>query len=78
MITFYFLLTISTIIGVIFIAFPTVTVLPFGMDAILVTAVSYLHYFIQIFPLFGIVFNAFLIYLGFRVTLLTLHLFKII
>lgn len=47
----------------------TVYLLPWGLDEIMVSAVSGFKAMIEVFPPFGIVFNAFLIYLGFKIVL---------
>lgn len=54
--------------------FGSVDVLPFGMDAILVSAVGSFKAFIHIFPPAQIVFNAFMIYISFRFVLLVMKL----
>lgn len=54
--------------------FGIVTVLPFGIDPILVSAVGSFKAFMVIFPPLQIVFQAFMIYLGFRMTLLVFKL----
>lgn len=53
---------------------PSVTTLPYGMDGYLIEAIGYWNSFIGIFPPFQDVFNAFCVYLGFRVTLMLLRL----
>lgn len=54
---------------------PAATTLPFGIDPILVTAMTYFQAFIKIFPPIGVFLEAFLLYLGFRLALLV---FKVI
>lgn len=48
--------------------------LPWGLDAIMVTAVGYYKTFEYIFPPIGIVFTATMIYLGFKGIMLVMKL----
>lgn len=49
--------------------------LPWGLDDLLINAMSYFRAFIEIFPPAGVVLQAFIIYLGFKLGLMILKLF---
>lgn len=49
--------------------------LPWGLDGIMIMAVGYFNAFVQIFPPLGIVVQAFLIYIGFKLGIMILKLF---
>jgi len=53
---------------------PLVDTLPWGIDAILIMAVGLFKAFVAIFPPMQIVFEAFLIYIGFRIILKLLRM----
>lgn len=76
----YILSFISRMVQAVFDALniPIVDQLPLGMDGYLSTAVQSFKAFAEIMPILGVVFNAFMFYLGFRVTLLTLRLLRVI
>lgn len=54
---------------------PSATTLPFGIDTFVVTAFSYFYAFIDIFPPMGVILQAFLVYLGFKLALLVFKIF---
>lgn len=54
---------------------PTVEELPWGLDDLWQTSVASFKAFIEVFPPLQIVFSAFLIYLGFRLTLILIKIF---
>ncbi len=74
MITYYFLFLVSQVLVALTIWLPDVTDVPFSH---LSTAIGYFNSFVLIFPPVGVVYGAFLFYLGFRVVLLTMRIFKI-
>lgn len=53
---------------------PVITELPFGIDGILTTAVSYYHGITETVPYLQVVWNCFLFVLAFEVVLLVLKL----
>jgi len=57
---------------------PTVTTLPFGMDNALTLGVGYFKTVADLFPPLAVLLEYVLIYIGFKLTLLVLNLFKII
>lgn len=75
MIWSYLLLFISAFLTDIpvFLHFPRIETLPFGMDEPLVTAFGNFNAFMDMFPPLHITFVAFMIYLGFRVAVLVLN-----
>jgi len=75
MIITLFLNVVVAFLGGILSFFPAVTELPFGIDGYLTTAVGYFQRIEMIFPPLGILMTMFLIYIGFRITLLALKLF---
>jgi len=63
---FQLIIAVSRSLGLLL---PSVTSLPWGLDSIFQQAVSGFKGFMAIFPPLQTVFNAFLIYLGFRIAL---------
>lgn len=57
---------------------PVITELPYGIDSILVTGMTYLHAIIAVFPPLGIMLSGFLIILGFKTLMLVLRAVPII
>lgn len=58
---------------------PRVDVLPLGIDDYFSTAITSFKAFAEIFPPLGVIFTAFMWYLGFKITLFTLralHVFR--
>ena len=78
MIWYYILYAILNFLNFAISALPRVEVLPLGMDEALTTAVTYFKSFMEIFPPFQIIYTAFMFYMGFRITLLVLKLFRVI
>lgn len=74
MIPYYLLLGLGTVLTALFSFLPRVTVLPWGIDGWLSSGVGMFDSIVQGFPLFGTVMQAFLLYLGFRLTLKVLKL----
>jgi len=70
MITILFLNFILVIFGGLASLLPVVTTLPFGIDALLVTASGYAHFVFEVFPPLGIMFSGFMIILGFKMSML--------
>ena len=71
-------LIITVIIGifsVIFGWFPEITELPYGIDSVMVTAVSYFHGAMETLPYLTVVWDSFLIVLGIELALLVGKLF---
>ncbi len=66
---------IISILGFLTAWLPSGLTLPFGLDTIFQTTFSYLYAFIEIFPPMGIVLQAFIVYLGFRIGLMILKVF---
>lgn len=58
--------------------FPTVSLLPFGIDVILLSGVGYVRFIATVFPPLGSLLTAFLIYLGVIVTLKVVAMIPII
>jgi len=54
---------------------PTATILPWGLDDLWITSIGYFKGFMLVFPPLTIVFDAFMIYLGFRLLLIVLKIF---
>jgi len=68
-------LLITIVIGmfsVIFGWFPEITTLPYGIDELMVTAVQYFHGAMETLPYLEVVWNSFLIVLGFELAMLIL------
>lgn len=67
---------------VIFIWLPSVTALPtigsFDMDAMMVSAVSTFKAFMLIFPPLGVIFGAFMFYMGFKILMVLLRILRIV
>ena len=55
-----------------------VYVLPWGIDSIFVSAVSSFKAMVDVFPPFGIVFDAFLFYLGFKIVIRIVRMIPIV
>lgn len=54
---------------------PTADTLPWGLDDIWTDAIAYFKGFTELFPPMEIVFQAFMIYLGFRLLLIVVKIF---
>lgn len=78
MIWYWMLLAVGSLLNIMFSFLPRVTELPWGVETWLVNGVHMFNAFKDIFPPLGVLFTAFLAYLSFRVTLLTLRLLRII
>lgn len=59
--------TMFSLFALLFNRLPQVTILPWGVDEILVQAVGSFKAFMAVFPPMQIVFNAFIIYISFRI-----------
>lgn len=66
---------VFSIVTLLFSFLPDGNTLPFGIDNILITATQYFYAFVDVFPPMGIVLQAFLYYLGFKIAMLILKLF---
>lgn len=78
MIWYYVLLFFGSVLTAVFSFLPTVSTLPLGMDAALTAMIGYLNTIKVLVPWLAVIFTALMWYLGFRVTLLTLRLLRII
>jgi len=78
MIWYYLLLFIGSVLSFMTSWLPVVETLPFNMDEYFSTAVGSFKSFMEIFPPLQVIWSAFLIYVGFRVILLTMRLLRII
>lgn len=78
MIWYYIILFITSILTAAFSWLPAVEELPLGMDDALTTAIGYFYAIMDLLPWLAVVFTAFMWYLGFRITLLTLRLLRVI
>lgn len=75
MILFFILTFLLTSVSFIFSALPTVTVLPWGIDEFLVSGMGQFRSLMEFFPPFATVLSAFLVYIGFRLTIILLRFF---
>lgn len=66
---------IFSLVTLMFSFLPDGNVLPFGTDNILVTAVQTVYAFIDVFPPIGIVFQAFSVFILYKIGMLILRLF---
>lgn len=66
---------LNAIGNVIFGWMPVVTTLPFGVDSAMVTVVGYAKTVMELIPPIQVVFNFFMLYLGFRFGLLVFKVF---
>jgi len=57
---------------------PNVSVLPFGIDPILVQGAGYLHYIMDIFPPLQAIFNGLLWIIGFKLTMMFIRIIPVI
>jgi len=78
MIWYYLLLFFGSVLTAAFSWLPVVETLPLGMDDALTAMMGYFNEIKVLIPWLAIVFTAFMWYLGFRVTLLTLRLLRVI
>lgn len=78
MITAYFFSIIAIVLSALLSWLPNVTELPLGMDYYFSLAFGYFRTVEDIFPFLATIFNAFLFYFFFKMTLLVLKLLKII
>lgn len=69
MIVYLIMLSIGNVLSIMFSFLPSVTTLPYGIDPIAVQAMGYVRAMIVIFPPLGVILQAFLYYLGFRLIL---------
>lgn len=75
-ILYFIIVGILSVIGSFFPGYGEIPLLlPWGLDNILIVGFAYLNAFIDIFPPIGIVLEAFIIYLGFRLGMIFLKLF---
>lgn len=70
----FLFIILKTTVLLLFGFLPPADVLPWGMDPIVSQAISYFNAFIVIFPPIGVVFQAFILYLGFRLAMLLIKL----
>jgi len=75
MLTGFFLLVVGSIFGTIFSIFPSVTSLPFSLDAFLITSVGQLYAFIGVFWPLQPVWDCVLFYVPIKAGLLVLRVF---
>lgn len=75
MIIFWLITFVISIISFIFYPFPTITEIPWGVDSFLVNGVGYFKALMEFFPPLSTVFSAFMIYIGFRVSIIVLRFF---
>lgn len=62
-------------LSLVFAVFPTVTVLPWGIDDVLANGMGYYRNLMEIFPPLSTVLNAVLIYFGYRLAIIVLRFF---
>jgi hypothetical protein len=79
MIWYYAILFTGNMLTAVLSAFhlPIVRTLPYGMDEALTNAVGYFNFIRDKVPFVNVIFIAFLVYLGFKVTLFFLRHFRI-
>lgn len=63
------------VLGAIFAFLPTVTELPWGVDQYLSDGMGYFNRIAEVFPPLGVLMDVFLIYIGFKATLLLVKVF---
>lgn len=78
MIWYYLMSFFGNMLNLMFSWLPRVEELPLGIDGYLSTAVSSFKAFSEVFPPLQVIYTAFMWYLGFRITILTLKLLRII
>jgi len=78
MIWYYVVLFFGSVLTAAFSFLPTVDLLPLGMDTALSNAVGYFNSVKSLVPWLAAVMTVAMWYLGFRITLLTLRLLRII
>jgi hypothetical protein len=74
MLIYGLLIALVAFLQIIFVIFPVVTTLPFGMDSALTTVVGYVNSFLLQFPLLTIVWQLTLWYMGIKIFLIILKL----
>jgi len=75
MIIYFLLVALVYVVSLIFAVFPTVTELPWGVDNFMTAGVGYYKLMAESYPPFLTFFNAFVIYLGFRLSIIVLRFF---
>jgi len=75
MIITLFLRVIIMIVGGIVHFFPTVTELPWGVDGYLTTGVGLYYRLADLVPILSVVMDVFLIYIGFKLSMIILRVF---
>lgn len=78
MIWYYLLMFFGSVLTAAFSFLPVVETLPFGIDEAMLNMVGYFNAAKAIIPWLPTLFAAFMFYVGFRITLMTLHLLRII
>jgi len=78
MIWYYLFTFFGNFLTAMFSFLPRVDELPLGMDSALSQAVGGFKAFMEIFPPLEVIFTAFMWYLGFRIVILTLKIFRIL
>lgn len=75
MIIYFILQFIIVVVGLAFVALPEVLVLPWGLDEFMISGVSGFRSLMEFFPPFGTVLTAFLVFIGFKLSVLLLKFF---
>jgi len=75
MITYLILSVMITIVGVLFSLFPVIDELPWGMDSVLSDGVGGYKLLAEAFPPLNSLLTVFMIYLAFRLGIITLRFF---
>lgn len=80
MLIYLLLQAIGFIIGAVLSIFHGIVFLqwPFGINTILITGMGWVSYLIEVFPPLGIILNGFLFYMGFRLVMIALYLFRLL
>lgn len=75
MIIFFIIQLVILIISLFFAPFPTISELPWGIDTFLSNGMSYYRQLMVYLPPLSTVLSAFLIYIGFRLSIIVLRFF---
>jgi len=78
MIWYYIMSFFGNMLNLMFSWLPRVDILPLGIDGYLSSAITSFKAFSEIFPPLALIFQAFMFYMAFKVSLLTLKLLRII
>lgn len=75
MITYLILRVIILLVGFIFAVFPIITVLPWGVDEFLVSAIGSYRHLAEFFPPLSLLLTLSLLYIGFKLGIIMLRFF---